>query len=110
MESVVSVLLFVGFLYLMMRYGCGAHMYGGGCGHSSHRHNKSESSTGQKVSGPNEMARDPVCGMEIETARALHSAQYGSNTFYFCSNDCYRKFRERPEGFAEIGMEKRRIA
>jgi hypothetical protein len=37
MESLLSVLLFVGFLYLMMRFGCGAHMHGG-CGHSSHDH------------------------------------------------------------------------
>jgi hypothetical protein len=63
-ESVISVLLFVGFLYLMMRYGCGAHMHGGGCGHSSYRQNRSESSAGQKVLGPNETTHDPKIGME----------------------------------------------
>ena len=57
------------------------------------------------------MTRDPVCGMEIETARAEHSTQYGSGTFYFCSKDCYRKFKERPQYFAEIvKMEKRYVA
>jgi hypothetical protein len=35
-ESVLSTLVFIGFVYLMMRYGCGAHMHAGGCGHSSH--------------------------------------------------------------------------
>jgi hypothetical protein len=40
MESIFSILLFIGFFYLMMRFGCGAHMHGGGCGHSSDSHNK----------------------------------------------------------------------
>jgi hypothetical protein len=35
MGSVLSILLFVAVFYLMMRYGCGAHMHGGGCGNSS---------------------------------------------------------------------------
>ena len=42
MESFISVLLFIGFLYLMMRFGCGAHMHAGGCGHSSHDHGKTK--------------------------------------------------------------------
>jgi hypothetical protein len=40
METVISILLFVGFLYLMMKYGCGAHIHGGACGHGSHHRNK----------------------------------------------------------------------
>ena len=42
MESLISVLLFIGFLYLMMRFGCGAHMHAGGCGHSSHDREKTK--------------------------------------------------------------------
>ena len=49
--------------------------------------------------------------MEIEIAQALHSTTYGRDTYYFCSNDCYGKFRERPEYFVELErMEKRYIA
>ena len=112
MESLLSILLFVGVFYFMMRFGCGAHMRGGGCGHSSHRHDKTaETPAGPTVPDTKTMTRDPVCCMEIETARAEHSTQYGSGTFYFCSKDCYRKFKERPQYFAEIvKMEKRYVA
>jgi hypothetical protein len=41
-DSILSVLLFIGFLYLMMRYGCGAHIHGGGCGHMSHHDHKAD--------------------------------------------------------------------
>jgi hypothetical protein len=36
MESRISILLFVGFLYLMMRFGCGGRMRSEGSGHESH--------------------------------------------------------------------------
>jgi hypothetical protein len=48
MESLISILLFVGFLYLMMRFGCGARMHGGGCGHSSHGHCKKNEDLGSQ--------------------------------------------------------------
>ena len=47
MESLLSVLFFVGFLYLMMRYGCGAHIHQGGCRHSSHHHTQMNSKPGE---------------------------------------------------------------
>ena len=112
MGSLLSILLFVGFFYLMMRYGCGRHVHGGGCGYASHDHRKTNE---QKVIGDTatskQTSRDPVCGMEIEINQAPHSTKYGRATYYFCSKDCYRKFRERPEYFAEIERkEKRYIA
>jgi YHS domain-containing protein len=115
MESLLSILLFVAFFYLMMRFGCGAHMLsnaGGGCGHSSHSHNKTDDESSQPViSDSKRNARDPVCGMEIETARATASTKYGANTFYFCSKECYERFKERPDYFAEIErMSKRYVA
>jgi hypothetical protein len=36
MESLISIVLFIGFLYFMMRFGCGARGAGHACGHSSH--------------------------------------------------------------------------
>ncbi len=116
MESLISLLLFVGFLYLMMRYGCGAHVHGEGCGHSGHHHQKIGEISGENITSKNSVemktvTRDPVCGMEIEIGRVLRSVQYGPKTYYFCSKDCLRKFRERPEYFAEIErMESRYIA
>jgi Cu+-exporting ATPase len=42
-----------------------------------------------------ERAKDPVCGMMVDTATALRS-QRGGRTFYFCSPQCQRTF-EDPE-------------
>lgn len=42
------------------------------------------------------MARDPVCGMEIEEAQAADTAEYEGRTYYFCSVNCADEFREGP--------------
>jgi Cu+-exporting ATPase len=85
-------------------------MQRGGCGHSTHdRHNTEEHHAGG--ASIEKKVRDPVCGMEIEIGRAARSTKYGPNAYYFCSKDCYWKFKERPQYFVEIlDMEKRYIA
>ncbi len=112
MGSIISLLLFVGFFYLMMKYGCGAHARGGACGHGGHhQHKAGEQPRGENKADLKAVTRDPVCGMDIETGRAFQSVDYGPKTYYFCSKDCVRKFNERPEYFAEIErMERRSIA
>lgn len=114
MDLIFPILLFTAFLYLMMRYGCGAHMRGGGCGHSSHGHGNAqtnEDSGGLDVSKAKEMTRDPVCLMRIDNALASDSMRYGAETYYFCSKECHRQFQERPDYFREIlRMEERYIA
>ena len=37
------------------------------------------------------MATDPVCGMMVDEASALHAEREGQ-TFYFCSEHCRQKF------------------
>src|ERR1035437_7706753 len=37
------------------------------------------------------MATDPICGMTVDEATALH-AERGGQTFYFCSEHCRKKF------------------
>ena len=49
MGSIISILLFVGFFYLMMKYGCGAHVHGGGCGHGGHHGQKTGEQTPAKT-------------------------------------------------------------
>lgn len=102
MESLFSVLLFIGFFYLMMRFGCGAHSTGGGCGHSSHHGNRHENAPDRTISHRESTTRDPVCGMQMEISQTARSMQHGSDTFYFCSDGCYRTFKERPQYFAGI--------
>jgi RND family efflux transporter MFP subunit len=38
---------------------------------------------------------DPVCGMEVDPAKAVHS-EYGGKTYYFCSQNCKRDFDANP--------------
>lgn len=53
MDGLISLLLFAGVFFLMMRFGCGAHMVHGG--HGKH---------GQK-GGTDVKHVDPVCGMQV---------------------------------------------
>lgn len=45
------------------------------------------------------MARDPVCNMEIDPAKAAATSQYAGQTYYFCSEGCRRTFAAAPEKF-----------
>ena len=38
---------------------------------------------------------DPVCGMEIDSAAAAASEEYGGKTYYFCSEGCHQRFVAR---------------
>ena len=37
------------------------------------------------------VTKDPVCGMTVDPATALHADRDGK-TFYFCSEHCRKKF------------------
>lgn len=37
------------------------------------------------------VTRDPVCGMIVDKATALH-AEHDGKTFYFCSEQCRQQF------------------
>ena len=43
------------------------------------------------------VTKDPVCGMTVDEATALHSERNGE-TFYFCSDHCRQKFLSTPAG------------
>ena len=40
--------------------------------------------------------KDPVCGMTVDEASALHAERDGK-TFYFCSDHCRQKFLAAPK-------------
>ncbi len=40
-------------------------------------------------------AKDPVCGMTVDEATALHAERDGK-TFYFCGDHCRQKFLSTP--------------
>lgn len=46
-----------------------------------------------------EMARDPVCGMDVDPATAAGSSDYKGKTYYFCAPGCKKSFDEDPEKY-----------
>ncbi|TAM77957.1 YHS domain-containing protein [bacterium] len=46
-----------------------------------------------------EVARDPVCGMDVEVAGARHMAEHGGTEYYFCCPHCRKDFLAEPERF-----------
>ena len=45
------------------------------------------------------MAKDPVCGMEVNEKSAAATSPYKGQTVYFCSVPCKEKFEKNPEQF-----------
>jgi YHS domain-containing protein len=45
------------------------------------------------------MAKDLVCGMNVNEKEAAGTAVY--KTYYFCSNSCKVRFEKEPENYVE---------
>ena len=45
-------------------------------------------------------AKDPVCGMTIDSATAAGSSTYQGATYYFCSAGCKKQFDANPSKFS----------
>ena len=45
------------------------------------------------------MTKDPICGMSVDEATALHADRDG-RTFYFCGDHCKQAFLSTPAGAA----------
>ena len=41
-------------------------------------------------------ARDPVCGMQVDSARTQHRADCSGTTYFFCSARCHARFTAEP--------------
>ena len=46
-------------------------------------------------------AKDPVCGMTVDEARAAGTSAYQGKTYYFCSAGCKTSFDKNPATFAK---------
>ena len=47
--------------------------------------------------------KDPVCGMEIDPAKAAGKSEYKGQTYYFCSPGCKKSFDKDPEKYVAQG-------
>jgi membrane fusion protein, copper/silver efflux system len=60
----------------------------------------SESRMKLTAATPVAAAKDPVCGMDVDPAKAgTLTGKYKGTTYYFCSDSCKRKFEAKPESY-----------
>lgn len=85
MDGLISLLLFAGVFYFMMRFGCGAHMVHGK--HGGHDHDAVSHT-------------DPVCGVEVDKNRG-YGKMHGGTLYRFCSRRCLDAFETEPERYVE---------
>jgi Cu+-exporting ATPase len=52
------------------------------------------------------MAKDPVCGMHVDTSKEHPTSQHEGETFHFCGEACKAKFDNSPALFAAQRTEK----
>ncbi len=46
------------------------------------------------------MAKDPVCGMNVDEKKSGATAAYEGKTYHFCSAGCKATFEKAPEKYA----------
>lgn len=95
MGTIGYLLFWAVLFFVMMRFGCGAHVMGHH--HRGHRDAPPSGPGNGPWSVPAE-ARDPVCGKTVPTAGAKSSLWEG-HAYYFCSRDCRDKFEAAPRTF-----------
>lgn len=44
--------------------------------------------------------KDPVCGMQVDDRNAAGRSNFQGQDYYFCSQDCKKKFDQNPQQFA----------
>jgi len=49
------------------------------------------------------MAKDLVCGMKVDEAKAAATSTYNGVTYYFCATGCKKEFDANPEKYAGRG-------
>lgn len=96
MEGLIWLLLSAGLFYLMMRFGCGAHMvHGHGGGHGGHGQG-GHGGHGGPAQG--ESARDPVCGMDVAPGQG-YTKRFAGQEHRLCSRACLDKFEANPDQY-----------
>ncbi|MDF2622129.1 MAG: heavy metal translocating P-type ATPase [Xanthobacteraceae bacterium] len=71
----------------------------GGHDHSHHDHAHGHDHTHDHADAAAHMAKDPVCGMDVDPHTAQHRAEHGGRTYYFCCAGCRTKFVADPEKY-----------
>ncbi len=89
MDGLFTFLIFAVIFYLLMRYGCGAHMVHGHGGSHSHQ----------------DEYDDPVCGMKVKQDEG-YGKTYQGVAYRFCTRSCLDKFDANPEQYIHSNSDK----
>ena len=107
MNELVYFMLWAGIIFLMMRFGCGAHMMGHKHGKPTHDEKTAERQDTEHLRWtPPADDVDPVCGKTVSTETAKPSVHDG-HVYYFYSRDCRERFEAAPEQYLAIDDAKR---
>jgi Cu+-exporting ATPase len=66
--------------------------------HANGQRRHAAAATEASASQP-DLAKDPVCGMDVDPHTARHRAEHAGRTYYFCSARCRERFAAEPEKF-----------
>ena len=47
------------------------------------------------------MAKDPVCGMDVDERTAQHTTAHDGKTYYFCAPGCKKAFEADPRKYLD---------
>jgi len=47
------------------------------------------------------MAKDPVCGMDVDESKPAGTVVHQGETYYFCAEACKRAFERMPEKYID---------
>jgi YHS domain-containing protein len=97
-QDILYYVFWAGLFFVMMRFGCGAHIMGHGHHHHAAAVPDPAPGTGVKPPVP-ERVTDPACGMNVQTSVAK-TAAYRGQIYYFCAQKCREKFESAPESYA----------
>ena len=86
MDGLLTFLIFAGLFYVMMRFGCGAHMAHGHHG----SHGAAHGEEGKHV--------DPVCSKNVPPNEGYGKMHTG-HLYRFCSRHCLDAFETEPERY-----------
>ncbi len=51
---------------------------------------------------PTGTAKDPICGMDVNIATALHMSLYNGTPYYFCCPNCKATFEKAPQNYVGL--------
>ncbi len=102
MELILTIAVWAGLFFLIMRLGSGAHIMRGNTKNRQSQASQANANTPELAWMPAEKNIDPVCQKTIST-RLAKTCVHAGKVYYFCSRDCREIFEAAPELYIATG-------